>query len=87
MAGARRGVCFENGGRAPPPDLELAIRRLPATALAAGTCKAYAGALRRLMEWLDGRPVTDALLARYLGVLFDRGLAPSSAVHLVASVR
>ena len=38
-------------------------------------------------EWLDGRPATDALLAAYLGVLFDRDLAPSSAVHVVAAVR
>ena len=42
--------------------------------------------LRALSEWLDGRPATDALLARYLGVLFDRGRAPPSAVHLVAAV-
>ena len=95
--GPRRVVVFlvrlladrmENGGWAPsPPDIDLAIRRLPGTAFAPTTRKVYAGALRRLMEWLDGRPATDALLARYLGVLFDRGRAPSSAVHVVAAVR
>ena len=56
------------------------------TAYAAKTRRVYAGVLRALNEWLDGRPATDALLARYLGVLFDRGRAPPSAVHLVAAV-
>ena len=79
---------MENGGWAPsPPDIDLAIRRLPGTAFAPTTRKVYAGALRRLMEWLNGRQATDALLAAYLGVLFDRGRAPSSAVHVVAAVR
>ncbi|MCY4057608.1 MAG: hypothetical protein OXG44_06375, partial [Gammaproteobacteria bacterium] len=79
---------IENGGwEAPPLDIELAIRRLPQTAHAAKTRRVYAGVLRALNEWLDGRPATDALLARYLGVLFDRGRAPPSAVHLVAAVR
>ena len=78
---------IENGGGGPPPlDFELAIRRLPETAFAPKTRRVYAGVLRRLDEWLDGRPATDALLARYLGVLFDRGRAPPSAVHLVAAV-
>ncbi|MCY3837658.1 MAG: tyrosine-type recombinase/integrase [Gammaproteobacteria bacterium] len=78
---------IENGGWAPPPlDIDLAIRRLPETAYAAKTRRVYAGVLRALNEWLDGRPATDALLARYLGVLFDRGRAPPSAVHLVAAV-
>ena len=78
---------IENGGWAPPPlDIELAIRRLPTTAYAAKTRRVYAGVLRALSKWLDGRPATDALLARYLGVLFDRGRAPPSAVHLVAAV-
>ena len=78
---------IENGGWAPPPiDIDLAIRRLPKTAYAAKTRRVYAGVLRALNEWLDGRPATDALLARYLGVLFDRGRAPPSAVHLVAAV-
>ena len=78
---------IENGGWAPPPlDIDLAIQRLPETAYAAKTRRVYAGVLRALNEWLDGRPATDALLARYLGVLFDRGRAPPSAVHLVAAV-
>jgi len=77
----------ENGGWAPPPlDIELAIQRLPKAAFAPKTRRVYAGVLRALSEWLDGRPATDALLAHYLGVLFDRGRAPSSAVHLVAAV-
>ena len=79
---------IENDGWAAPPlDIELAIRRLPRTAYAPKTRKVYAGALRALSEWLDRRPATDTLLARYLGVLFDQDLAPSSAVHVVAAVR
>ena len=79
---------IENGGWAPPPlDIDLAIRRLPETAYAAKTRRVYAGVLRALNKWLDGRPATDALLARYLGVLFDRGRAPPTAVHLVAAAR
>ena len=78
---------IENGGWVPPPlDIDLAVRRLPQTAFAPKTRKVYAGVLRALSEWLEGRPATDALLARYLGVLFDRGRAPPSAVHLVAAV-
>ena len=82
---------IEDGGRASAEnarlDIGLAIRRLPKAALAASTRKAYAGALRRLRKWLAGRVATDALLAAYLGALFDRGLAPASAELAVAAVR
>ncbi|MDE0444173.1 MAG: tyrosine-type recombinase/integrase [Gammaproteobacteria bacterium] len=77
---------IENGGAPPPLDIELAISRLPKTRFAATTRKAYRGALRRLREWLEGRPATDALLAEYLGVLYDRDLSPPSARLVVAGV-
>lgn len=66
---------IESGGKARTEhaqlDFELAGRLLSESALAPGTRKNYA----------------DALLAAYLGVLFDRDLAPPSAELVVAAVR
>ena len=78
---------IERGRETKYLDFDLAIRRLPRTDLAASTREKYAGALRRLKTWLDGRPATDALLATYLGVLYDDGLAPPSAGLVVAAAR
>ena len=55
--------------------------------LAPGTRCAYDRVLRRFDGWVDGRTVTDELVARYLGVLFDRGLAPASAATAVAAIK
>ena len=55
--------------------------------IAENTRRAYAGALRRLEEWLGGRPLSDPLLATYLGHLFDAGVSPAVAGQVVASVR
>ncbi|MDE0441094.1 MAG: hypothetical protein OXL38_03140, partial [Gammaproteobacteria bacterium] len=63
----------------PHLDFDLAVRlfdELPS----GNTRKAYAGALRGYESWLDGRPPTDRLLADYVGVLDDNGLAPQSGV-------
>ncbi len=68
-------------------DLGLAIGQLHAAALAATTRKAYAGALRRFDDWLNGRPPTARLLARHLDEMFRRGLAPASAALVVAALR
>ena len=70
----------------PHLDFDLAVRLfddLPAE----NTRKAYAGALRRYESWLDRRPPTDRLLAGYVGVLDDSGLAPQSGVTAVAAVK
>ena len=67
-------------------DIGLALRRLAKAPFAPATRKSYAGALRRFDAWLDGRPADDAVLAAYLDELFDRGLAPPSAVLVVAAV-
>ncbi|MDE0038102.1 MAG: tyrosine-type recombinase/integrase [Gammaproteobacteria bacterium] len=70
----------------PHLDFDLAVRLfddLPS----GNTRKAYAGALRRYESWLDGRPPTDRVLVEYLGVLYDRGLAPQSGVTTVAAVK
>ena len=47
--------------------------------------KAYAGALRRLDAWLDGRELHDVTLAAYLAELHDAGRASSSASMAVAA--
>lgn len=60
--------------------------RLAEQALAPGTRDVYGRAVARFDEWRDGRPVTDALVAEYVSVLFDRGLAPATASVAVAAV-
>ena len=44
-------------------------------------------ALRRLDAWRGAAPVDDALLAAYLGALFEAGRAPATAALAVAAVR
>ena len=71
---------------------EAAIERPTQTALrlveasvSPNTRRAYAGALRRLDAWLDGRPLHDVTLAAYLAELHDAGRASSSASMAVAA--
>ena len=68
-------------------DIGLAIGQLHTAALAPTTRKAYAGALRRFDDWLDGRPPADRFLERHLDEMFRRGLAPASAALVVAALR
>ena len=70
----------DNGGEGKPTQLAELY-------LAPGTRYAYDRVLRRFDGWVDGRTVTDELVARYLGVLFDRGLAPASAATAVAAIK
>ena len=58
---------------------------LAARNLATGTRGTYRRSSRRFDEWLDGPP-TDAALADYLVVLFERGIAPATAGVAVAAV-
>ena len=60
-------------------------RRLVDASVSANTRRAYAGALRRLDAWLDGRELDDAALAAYLAELHDAGRAASSASMAVAA--
>ena len=71
---------------------EAAIERPTQTALrlveasvSPNTRRAYAGALRRLDAWLDGRELDDVALAAYLAELHDAGRASSSASMAVAA--
>ena len=60
-------------------------RRLVEASVSPNTRRAYAGALRRLDAWLDGRPLHDVTLAAYLSELHDAGRASSSASMAVAA--
>ena len=62
-------------------------RRLADASISVNTRRAYAGALRRLDAWRGAAPLTDALLAAYLGELFEAGRAPATAALAVAAVR
>ena len=52
-------------------------RRLVEASVSPNTRRAYAGALRRLDAWLDGRELHDVTLAAYLAELHDAGRASS----------
>ena len=60
-------------------------RRLVEASVSPNTRRAYAGALRRLDAWLDGRPLHDVTLTAYLAELHDAGRASSSASMAVAA--
>ena len=60
-------------------------RRLAEASLSPNTRRAYSGALRRLVVWLDGRRLEDATLAAYLAELHDQGRASASASTTVAA--
>ena len=70
---------------------ELAVRetarQLAAASISDNTQRAYAGAMRRLGEHLEGAELTDAMLADYLAHLFEIGRSPASAAMVVAAVR
>ena len=60
-------------------------RRLVEASVSENTRRAYAGALRRLDTWLDGRELDDAALTAYVAELHDAGRASSSASMAVAA--
>ena len=60
-------------------------RRLVEASVSENTRRAYAGSLRRLDAWLDGRELDDVTLAAYLAELHDAGRASSSASMAVAA--
>ena len=67
----------------------LAVREtaseLAGASLSENTRRAYAGALRRLDRWLDGRRLDDAALAAYLASLYEAGRSPAG--HLIGHRR
>ena len=78
--------------RRPDPAGPLAVatpttRKLADASISVNTRRAYLGALARLDAWRGPAPLTDALLAAYLGFLFEQGRAPATAALVVAAVR
>ena len=65
------------GGEAPA--VRETARELTAASVSANTRRAYEGALRRLRDWLAGRPLDDATLAEYLAARFEAGHSPAAA--------
>ena len=62
-------------------------RKLADASISVNTRRAYLGALARVDAWRGTAPVDDALLAAYLGVIFEAGRAPATAALAVAAVR
>ena len=50
------------------------------------TLRAYRSATKRLETWLNGRILTDALLADYLAELFEEGKSPATIAIVAAAV-
>ena len=51
------------------------------------TLKAYEHATRKLKIWLDGRTLTDAVLADYINFLHVEGKSPATINLLVSAVK
>ena len=61
-------------------------RHLADHSLSQNTRDAYARALRQFDAWRGPEATTDAILAAYLGWLFEQGRAPATAALVVAAV-
>lgn len=62
-------------------------RALASASLSPATIRAYKSTLATLDTWMDGRPLTDALLADYLAHRHDTGASASTLAMVVAAVR
>ena len=62
-------------------------RKLADASISRNTRRAYLGALTRVDAWLGTDPLTDGVLAAYLGAIFEAGRAPATAALAVAAVR
>ena len=63
------------------------VRQLADASISPNTRRAYLGALARLDAWRGTNPLTDGVLAAYLGAIFEAGRAPATAALAVAAVR
>ena len=62
-------------------------RKLADASISVNTRRAYLGALTRVDAWRGDDPLTDGVLAAYLGAIFEAGRAPATAALAVAAVR
>ena len=63
------------------------VHQLADASISPNTRRAYLGALARVDAWRGTNPLTDPVLAAYLGAIFEAGRAPASAALAVAAVR
>ena len=54
-------------------------RKLADASISVNTRRAYLGALTRVDAWRGDDPLTDGVLAAYLGAIFEAGRAPATA--------
>ena len=55
--------------------------------IAPSTVKTYRHAMKLLEIWLDGRPLSDNLLANYITELYQNGKSPATISKIVAAVK
>ena len=61
--------------------------RLVEKSFAENTTRNHRHALQKFDEWLQGRQITDGLLAEYITRLFDQGKAPGTISIVVSAVK
>ena len=61
--------------------------RLVEKSFAKNTTRNRKQALKQFQEWLQGRPISDGLLAEYITHLFDEGKAPGTISIVVSAVK
>lgn len=57
------------------------------SSIAPSTVEAYRRAMQQLENWLDGRTLSDSLLANYITGLYQDGMAPATISKIVAAVK
>ena len=68
-------------------EISKEVLHLMEASLAPRTLEAYHAEWERLSKWLNGRPISDELLAEYLATLYANGLSPASISMVLATVR
>ena len=68
-------------------NFSITAHQLASASVSRSTLRAYQGAARRLNRWLDGRSLTDKMLAEYLAEMHDSGNSPASCSQVVAAIR
>ncbi len=83
----QRNISLQTAFDTTPAAISIDVAGLMQASIAPNTAKAYRTALNKLIEHLNGRPLTDRALADYLAHLYARGLAPASIALVVQAIR
>ena len=83
----QRNISLQTAFDTTPAAISIDVAGLMQASIAPNTAKAYRTALNKLIEHLNGRPLTDRALADYLAHLYTRGLAPASIALVVQAIR